>query len=179
VSVATELDASREQRRINLYEVLQVSVKASPEVVQAAYRALARAYHPDVNPSPDAARQMRQLNAAYNVLSDPVRRARYDSVRGRPMRARREPAPVTPINTAAARARTNGMGVRPVPTSLVTPRPRGSGPRLGRLLSSLAALCLLIGALIYILWLVAGALEDEPMRAMIPASEVHHITGAR
>jgi curved DNA-binding protein CbpA len=118
VSVATELDASREQRRINLYEVLQVSVKASPEVVQAAYRALARAYHPDVNPSPDAARQMRQLNAAYNVLSDPVRRARYDSVRGRPMRARREPAPVTPINTAAARARTNGMGVRPTPGPL-------------------------------------------------------------
>jgi hypothetical protein len=29
------------------------------------------------------------------------------------------------------------------------------------------------------LWLVAGALEDEPMRAMIPASEFHHITGAR
>ncbi len=180
MSVATELDASREQRRINLYEVLQVSVKASPEVVQAAYRALARAYHPDVNPSPDAARQMRQLSAAYNVLSDPVRRARYDSVRVRPMRARHEPAPVTPINKAAARARTNASDVRAVPTRILTPQPRGNGPRLGRLLSGLALLFLLIGALVYVLWLVAGALEDEPMRAMIPNSiEIQQIAPPR
>src|SRR5258708_4224886 len=96
--MAAQLEASRE-RRLNLYEVLQVSTNACPEVVQAAYRALARAYHPDVNPSSDAARQMRQLNAAYSVLSDPERRARYDAVRVRPMRARREPVSSPTVNT--------------------------------------------------------------------------------
>src|SRR3954468_15634245 len=80
-------------RQLNLYEVLQVSNKASPEVVQAAYRVLARVYHPDVNTSPNAARMMRQLNAAYKVLSDPQRRARYDEQRAHLWRTRPHHAP--------------------------------------------------------------------------------------
>src|SRR5215216_1733963 len=75
-------------RQLNLYEVLQVSPKASPEVVQAAYRVLARAYHPDVNDTPHAARMMRQLNAAYRVLGDPERRAKYDAQRAHQWRVR-------------------------------------------------------------------------------------------
>jgi hypothetical protein len=47
-------------------------------VIQAAYRALARSRHPDINRDPDAEDQMRRLNVAYQTLSDPVRRARYD-----------------------------------------------------------------------------------------------------
>jgi hypothetical protein len=58
--------------------VLQVSPWCEPEVLQAAFRALARTRHPDVNRDPDAEDQMRRLNAAYQVLSDPARRARYD-----------------------------------------------------------------------------------------------------
>src|SRR5690349_5037707 len=84
-------------RQLNLYEVLQVSANASPEVVQAAYRVLARAYHPDVNQSPHAARMMRQLNAAYKVLSDPARRARYDAQRAHQWRARVVPTVVRPV----------------------------------------------------------------------------------
>src|SRR3954468_15700265 len=64
--------------RGTLYDVLQVSPWCEPEVLQAAYRALARTRHPDVNRVPDAEDQMRRLNAAYQVLSDPTRRARYD-----------------------------------------------------------------------------------------------------
>jgi hypothetical protein len=64
--------------RGTLYDVLQVSQWCEPEVLQAAYRALARTRHPDVNRDPDAEEQMRRLNAAYQVLSDPARRARYD-----------------------------------------------------------------------------------------------------
>src|SRR5688572_25669057 len=63
----------------DLYELLQVSPRASEGVIQAAYRVLARAYHPDVNDGPDTVRVMRRLNAAYAVLSDPKRRARYDA----------------------------------------------------------------------------------------------------
>jgi curved DNA-binding protein CbpA len=47
-------------------------------VIHAAYRALARGHHPDVNSSARASIRIRQLNAAYQVLSDPQHRARYD-----------------------------------------------------------------------------------------------------
>ncbi|MCC6173983.1 MAG: DnaJ domain-containing protein [Chloroflexi bacterium] len=58
--------------------MLQVSPWCEPEVITAAYRALARSRHPDVNRGPDAEEEMRRLNAAYHVLSDPLQRARYD-----------------------------------------------------------------------------------------------------
>src|SRR5438552_6412569 len=64
--------------RTSHYDVLQVSPHASPEVIQAAYRVLARENHPDVNPSVEAARRMLQVNAAYDILSDSQRRAQYD-----------------------------------------------------------------------------------------------------
>jgi hypothetical protein len=163
-----EVEASRE-RRVNLYEVLQVSVKACPEVVQAAYRALARSYHPDVNSSPDAARQMRQLNAAYGVLSDPARRAKYDAMRIRPMRARRE-VHAEPGTSNGTRVAPRPVYVRPVPTAIITPLPRGGSPRWGRLLGALVFVLLLMAAMVYGLYLLAGALEDEPMRAMVPSS---------
>jgi curved DNA-binding protein CbpA len=65
--------------RLDLYEVLQVSPRAEPEVIRAAYRVLARRYHPDVNPAPYALLAMRRINAAYDVLGRADRRARYDA----------------------------------------------------------------------------------------------------
>src|SRR5215211_5806124 len=64
--------------RGTLYDVLQVSPWCEPDVIQAAYRALARTRHPDVNRDPDAEDQMRRLNVAYQILSNPARRVRYD-----------------------------------------------------------------------------------------------------
>ena len=64
------------------YAVLQVHPSAHPDVIQAAYRRLALLYHPDKNPSAEAARMMAQINVAYEVLSDPERRAEYDRERG-------------------------------------------------------------------------------------------------
>lgn len=53
---------------------------APPEVIRAAYRSLSQKYHPDRNPSdPNAERIMLILNAAYETLSDPVRRAAHDA----------------------------------------------------------------------------------------------------
>ncbi len=60
------------------YATLQVHPEADQEVISAAYRRLAAKYHPDVSASPDAAEKMKQLNKAYEVLSDSDRRAAYD-----------------------------------------------------------------------------------------------------
>ena len=63
------------------YKVLQVDPEAEDEVVQAAYRRLARKYHPDVAPGPEAAARMAAINAAWDRLGDPVARATYDKER--------------------------------------------------------------------------------------------------
>ena len=62
----------------DLYRILQVDPSADPDVIDAVYRRLARKYHPDVNPSFDANRQMQDINMAYEILGDPDRRAEYD-----------------------------------------------------------------------------------------------------
>jgi DnaJ domain len=63
------------------YQILQVDPLAEPEVIEAAFARLARKYHPDVNPSPEATEIMKRINVAHEVLSDPERRKRYDSER--------------------------------------------------------------------------------------------------
>ncbi len=61
------------------YDNLGVMRTAQPEVIKAAYKALAQKYHPDRNPdNPDAERIMKIINTAYQVLIDPVRRAEHD-----------------------------------------------------------------------------------------------------
>jgi curved DNA-binding protein CbpA len=60
----------------DLYEVLQVRRGAEPEVIRAAYRALARKHHPDFGGSPE---RMAAINEAWAVLGDPAQRAAYDS----------------------------------------------------------------------------------------------------
>lgn len=57
------------------YEVLQVSPNAEPEVIAAAYKALARKYHPDRSRDPTATLKMAKVNRAYEVLSGPTARA--------------------------------------------------------------------------------------------------------
>ena len=60
------------------YEVLGVSRSATQEEIKRAYRKLARKYHPDVSSEPDAEDRFKEVNAAYEVLSDPQRRSMYD-----------------------------------------------------------------------------------------------------
>ncbi len=60
------------------YEVLGVSREASTEEIKRAYRRLARQYHPDVNKEPDAEERFKEINEAYEILSDPQKRAYYD-----------------------------------------------------------------------------------------------------
>ncbi|MFO1000874.1 MAG: DnaJ domain-containing protein [Planctomycetaceae bacterium] len=62
----------------SLYEILQVRLDASPEVIKAAYKTLTAKYHPDRDSSKEAARAFAEIQRAYEVLSDPVRRRQYD-----------------------------------------------------------------------------------------------------
>ncbi|MGI9862891.1 J domain-containing protein [Moorella naiadis] len=63
------------QHFINYYEVLQVSPNASQEIIEAAYKRLAKMYHPDVGGNEQ---KMKLLNEAYEVLSNPINRKAYD-----------------------------------------------------------------------------------------------------
>ncbi|MDY0946403.1 molecular chaperone DnaJ [Frigoribacterium sp. CFBP9039] len=60
------------------YDVLGVDRSATPEEIKKAYRRLARELHPDVNPSADASERFKDVTHAYDVLSDPQQRERYD-----------------------------------------------------------------------------------------------------
>lgn len=60
------------------YRVLGVDRSASQQEIQRAYRKLARRFHPDINKDPAAEERFKQINEAYEVLSDEQKRARYD-----------------------------------------------------------------------------------------------------
>ena len=60
------------------YEILEVPKNASGDDLKAAFRRLARQYHPDVNKEADAEERFKEINEAYAVLSDPEQRAAYD-----------------------------------------------------------------------------------------------------
>ena len=61
------------------YQVLGIGKDASDKDVKAAFRRLARRHHPDLNPGDEAAeREFKKINEAYEVLSDPESRSKYD-----------------------------------------------------------------------------------------------------
>lgn len=60
------------------YEVLGVDKNASEDEIKRAYRKLAKQYHPDINKAPDAEEKFKEIQKAYEVLSDPDKRANYD-----------------------------------------------------------------------------------------------------
>ena len=63
----------------DLYEVLGVERGASDDEIKRAFRKLAQQWHPDVNQDPAAQERFKEVNEAYQVLSDPQRRQRYDT----------------------------------------------------------------------------------------------------
>src|SRR5574338_961645 len=64
---------------INYYALLEIAYNATPEEIRGAYFQLARSTHPDVNQAPNAREAFIAVKEAYDVLSDPKKRAAYDS----------------------------------------------------------------------------------------------------
>ena len=62
----------------NNYDILGVGKNASADEIKRAYRKLAREHHPDVNKSAGSVDKFKEINAAYQVLSDPEKRSKYD-----------------------------------------------------------------------------------------------------
>lgn len=67
----------------NYYEILEVSKKASPEVIEKAYKVLAKKYHPDMHEEDQkkwAEEKFKKINEAYEILSDEEKRKEYDEI---------------------------------------------------------------------------------------------------
>ena len=77
------------------YKILGVEPTADEKAIKAAYRKLARKYHPDVSKERDAEEKFKEANEAYEVLGDAQKRAEFDEIRkyggqhGRPFQAPR------------------------------------------------------------------------------------------
>ena len=114
------------------YKILQVHHSAESEVIEAAYKRLARKYHPDVNASSHATEMMQRLNDAYSVLNNPHMRAAYDD-------RCRERAGVVPEDKA------------PAPPDLAEP-PRPSQPPIVLLNRALFLAVLAVAVVAAVIW---------------------------
>jgi DnaJ-like protein len=162
-------DASRRYRpaaTTSFYDVLQVSPTASQEVVHAAYRALARSCHPDVNPSEAAAKRMLELNTAYTVLSDTRRRAEYDLRCKRLTRTVAAPFPKAPAPNVI-----RGKPARSSPRRIEDERAARAArmPMRSRLLTLVLMLVVLGIAVGAALW-ITSSLLDEVADGAVPTA---------
>jgi curved DNA-binding protein CbpA len=83
------------------YKTLQVDPEAEDEVIAAAYRRLARKYHADVAADPEVAARMAAINAAWEVIGDPERRAAFDRQRAVQSALDRRAAEAAPAGSGA------------------------------------------------------------------------------
>lgn len=73
-----QIKFDREFSTSDPYSLLQISQEAEKEVITAAYKSLARKYHPDLDPSESANKKMQEINWAYDILSDSKKRKAWD-----------------------------------------------------------------------------------------------------
>ena len=100
------------------YKVLQVDSEAEDEVIQAAYRRLAQKYHPDRASGAEAMERMVSINAAWEMIGEPARRAAYDaSVRQRSNAAAQggTPSPAAATSHRPASSATPPAAPQPAP----------------------------------------------------------------
>ena len=62
----------------DFYKILGVSKKASQDEIKKAFKQLAKKYHPDINKGKDSEEKFKELNEAFQILNDPIKRNQYD-----------------------------------------------------------------------------------------------------
>jgi DnaJ-class molecular chaperone len=92
------------------YQTLGVSRSASEKEIKSAYRKLARQFHPDVNKDPKATERFKLINEAYEVLSDPAKRQKYDQLGADWERIEREQEYARQYQAQAGQAGAAGYG---------------------------------------------------------------------
>jgi curved DNA-binding protein CbpA len=114
------------------YKILQVDPEAEDEVIEAAYRRLARKYHPDISPGPESQARMVRINQAWDLLRDPGRRAAVDRARKAPSgRDAGRPGGPTGVAGHASPAATSFTGPSDRGTAHPGPRPQQVSPDMG------------------------------------------------
>lgn len=152
--------SERRHKPTDLYELLEISPLASQSVIQAAYRALARGSHTDLNASAEAAQRIRELNAAYAVLSNTQDRACYDLERLRAGRYERVTHADARTPRAARAGRNYGLIVRR-PVS----QPRGVDQTSTRSTARVVVAVLVVIALTAIVLVLVSAAIDGAARS--------------
>lgn len=171
--------------RFDPYRVLQVPRDASPTAIARAYRLLAKRHHPDLAGSGDAG-EMRQLNRAWEILSNPARRGEWERSHPLPVggphwsplppnRSREQPAVQAPAGGWTAWERSGPFAAEAAPASRVRPvdewseRLTPSAPAVATLRDSawlaLAVAGVLVAAVVVLGWIgstvrVAGSARD-------------------
>lgn len=146
------------------YDTLGVRPSADAAALRAAYLAKARVHHPDrhIDASPAtraaAARTMREVNAAWSVLSDPEARRRYDASLAPPTAG----TTASPTPTGAARAPSAARPVRPsvAPEPVVVHHPM-------RWIPTVVILALLLGIFVFTAFAASGG-DDAPRPTVAP-----------
>ena len=95
---------------IDPYKILQVDSEAEDEVIRAAYRRLARKYHPDLATGPEAPARMAAMNAAWELIGEPGARRAYDRQRAQLQKAPTPPDPGSTPKPAPGPTSTGGAG---------------------------------------------------------------------
>jgi curved DNA-binding protein CbpA len=139
----------------NYYKLLQVDPSADPEVIAAAYKRLALKNHPDTNgASAEAKARMQAINEAYEVLSDPVRRADYDR--------RLDAQPAVAENTFSAQP--TGSEVPPPMADLLNVKSIGLLLIIAAIVLAVAVIGFKLGPLEIVIVLATAVLLVQPLR---------------
>lgn len=124
------------------YDNLHVTPDADAQTIRQAYRRLSKQYHPDLNTDPDAHRIMQLINQAYEVLSDPQKRAEHDQWIAQQRAAERLKAQVQAMQQQYAAAQKQPAQYPPVPTAPAAAPP--VPPHKTGLVILFSGLCLLL-----------------------------------
>jgi hypothetical protein len=140
---------SRDDLERNPYQILQVASTADADVIEAAYKSLAKKYHPDRALVPDADERMKELNWAHDILTDPAKRREWDRKHSQqqavPSANQAPDSPSPGVSSAPSPAKSPPPP--PPPTSAAPPVGSGPNPTV-MLLAALGLILVCVVALI-------------------------------